>query len=62
MYIFLLKDTKVRYVFYDIKEAIEKGFLLGLQIVRLKVSEGGEASEMLIYSGVPLHGGVPHPE
>lgn len=52
MYIFLLKDTKVRYVFYDIKEAIEKGFLLGLQIVRLRVSEGGEASEMVIYGGV----------
>lgn len=50
MYIFLLKDTKVRFVFYDIKEAIEKGFLLSLYIVRLNVSENGEASEMLIYS------------
>lgn len=50
MYIFLLKDTKTRYVFYDIKEALEKGILLGLYIVRLRVSESGEASEMLIYS------------
>jgi len=50
MYIFLLKDTKVRFVLFDIKEALEKGILLGLYIVRLRVLEGGEAREMLIYS------------
>jgi DNA-directed RNA polymerase subunit L len=50
MYIFLLKDKTVKYVFYDIKEALEKGILLGLYVIRIRVSDGGMAREMLIYS------------
>jgi len=51
-YIFLLKDGgKITYVFYDIKEALEKAILLNLEVIRLRM-RGGRVSEMVIYSPV----------
>jgi hypothetical protein len=41
---------RVRYVVYDIKEALEKAILLGLSVVRLRIFDGGEVNEMLIYT------------
>jgi hypothetical protein len=58
-YIFLLKDCgKIVYVFYDIKEALEKAIMLNHQLIRLRIIEGGEGrvSEMVIYRGVPNFG------
>jgi hypothetical protein len=50
-YIFILKDDiKIKYVFYDIQEALEKAISLNLSITRLHRLEGGVAREMLIYS------------
>ena len=51
-YIFLLKDGgKITYVFYDIKEALEKAILLNLELIRLRL-RGGRVSERVIYSPV----------
>lgn len=53
-YIFLLKDCgKITYVFYDIKEALEKAILLNLELIRLRMRGEGRVSEMLIYLPVP---------
>ena len=52
-YIFLLKEEgKITYVFYDIKEALEKAILLNLELLRLRMRGEGRVSEMLIYSPV----------
>jgi len=49
-YIFLLKDEgKIVYVFYDIKEALEKAILLNLELIRLRMRGEGRVSEMVIY-------------
>lgn len=51
MYVFLLKEGgKITYVFYDIKEALEKAILLNLELIRLRMRGEGRVSEMLIYS------------
>jgi hypothetical protein len=49
-YIFVLKDgIVIKYVFYDIKEALEKAILLNLSLTRLHRLDGGVVREMIIY-------------
>ena len=51
-YIFLLRDCgKIVYVFYDIKEALEKAIMLNHELIRLRLREEGRVSEMVIYRG-----------
>ena len=56
-YIFLLKDGgKITYIYYDIKEALEKAILLNLELIRLRMRGEGRVSEMLIYSPLANQG------
>jgi hypothetical protein len=49
-YIFLLKDMNtIKYIFYDIKEAIINAIRLNLSLTRLHILEDGKINEMLIY-------------
>jgi hypothetical protein len=51
VYIFLLQNTTSgqKYIFYDIKEALEKGFLLQATVTRIRRYPHGRISEMVIY-------------
>ena len=51
LYIFLLQtaDTGQKYIFYDVKEALEKGFLLQATVTRIRRYSDGLITEMVIY-------------
>jgi hypothetical protein len=60
-YIFLLQaaDTGQKYIFYDVKEALEKGFLLQASVTRIRRYPDGHVSEMVIYLPSPSPSPIP---
>ena len=45
----LYEGTEIRYVFYDLKHAIQEAMRLSLVLVRVSVAEDGSAKSMTIY-------------
>lgn len=60
-YIFFLQsaETGQKYIFYDVKEALEKGFLLQLTVTRIRRYPDGHVSEMVIYLPSPSPSPIP---
>jgi len=47
----LYQGSEVRFVLYDLKQAIQEAMRLSLVLVRVRVGEDGSAKSMTIYDG-----------
>jgi len=54
MIMYILYDKhEIAYVLYDLERAIQEAMRLSLVLVRVRVGEGGTATSMTIYDGLP---------
>ena len=47
----LYEDSEIKFIFYDLKHAIQEAMRLSLVLVRVRVGEDGSAKSMTIYDG-----------
>jgi hypothetical protein len=47
----LYEGSEIRFVLYDLKQAIQEAMRLSLVLVRVRVGEDGSAKSMTIYDG-----------
>lgn len=47
----LYGDSEIKYIFYELKHAIQEAMRLSLVLVRVSVAEDGSAKSMTIYDG-----------
>jgi hypothetical protein len=46
----LYEGSEIKYIFYDLKQAIQEAMRLSLVLVRVRVGEDGSAKSMTIFS------------
>lgn len=47
----LYEGVEIKFIFYDLKQAIQEAMRLSLVLVRIRVAEDGSARSMTIYDG-----------